>query len=93
MTVYVDDAKHPYGRMMMMMCHMIADNRKELFEMADRIGVRRKWLQKAGTPHEHFDICLSKRELAVMAGAVEVTSRELILKCRMKEMARSRSDS
>ena len=75
MTVYVDEAKHPYGRMMM--CHMIADTTDELLAMADRIGVQRKWLQKVGTRYEHFDTSKGKRAEAVKAGALEVTSREL----------------
>jgi len=75
-SVYVDDMAASYGRMTM--CHMLADSTEELLAMADRIGVRRKWIQKAGTPYEHFDICRSKRALAVKAGAVEVTSREIV---------------
>ena len=76
MAVYVDEAVWPFGRMLM--CHMIADSREELDAMADRIGVRRKWIQKPGTPGEHYDICKSKRARAVAAGAVEVDSRELV---------------
>lgn len=70
MSVYVDDMNATYGRMKM--CHMFADSTAELLAMADRIGVQRKWLQHAGTVREHFDICLSKRAKAVMAGAVEI---------------------
>lgn len=75
MTVYVDNMRASYGRMKM--CHMIADSTDELLSMADKIGVARKWLQKAGTAHEHFDIALSKRDLAVEAGAVEVSMMDL----------------
>lgn len=75
MTVYVDDMKANFGRMKM--CHMIADSTEELLAMADTIGVQRKWIQKAGSTHEHFDIAMSKRKLAVDAGAVEVTRLEL----------------
>lgn len=75
MTVYVDNMRASYGRMKM--CHMIADSTDELLSMADKIGVARKWLQKAGTAHEHFDIALSKRDLAVKAGAVEVSMMDL----------------
>lgn len=74
MTVYVDDMKAPYGRMIM--CHLLADSREELLEMADRIGVPRKWIQREGSPSEHFDICLSARAKAVAAGAVEITMRQ-----------------
>lgn len=73
--VYVDEAVHPFGRMLM--CHMMADTTEELLAMADKIGVQRKWLQHAGTPSEHFDIAKGKRALAVEHGAKEVTSRDL----------------
>jgi hypothetical protein len=84
-SVYVDDMRAGFGRMVM--CHMIADTTDELLAMADRIGVQRKWLQKAGTSQEHFDICLSKRAKAVAAGAAEITLRDLAVKCRQKRDA------
>ena len=82
MTVYVDDMytreQGRFGRMRM--SHMIADTEEELLAMADRIGVDRKWIQYPGVPHRvHFDIAMSKRRLAVQAGAVEITQRELAL--------------
>lgn len=78
MTVYVDDMKANFGNMVM--CHMWADTDAELLAMADKIGVQRKWIQ--GHPQlsfgkhrnaswVHFDIAMSKRALAVKAGAVE----------------------
>lgn len=77
MTVYVDDMHLTdlgrYGRMRM--CHMIADTTDELTDMALRIGVDPKWIQKAGTEREHFDIATTKRALAVAAGAIEITMR------------------
>ena len=82
MAVYVDNMRAPYGRMIM--CHMIADTTEELLAMADRIGVARKWLQHPGTSREHFDIALSKRALAVQAGAQEITWRELGHKLRAR---------
>lgn len=82
MSVYVDDMKAKLGRLVM--CHMIADTTEELLAMADRIGVQRRWIQKAGTRHEHFDVCQSKRALAVAAGAKEISMRELVLKLREK---------
>ena len=69
--VIVDDMKAPFGRMVM--CHMLADTTEELLEMADKIGVDRKWIQRPGQLGEHFDICKSKRELAIANGAQEVT--------------------
>ncbi len=73
MTVYVDDMRAKFGRMIM--CHMLADTDAELHAMAARIGVARRWHQKAGTPHSHYDICLSKRALAVKLGAIEIDRR------------------
>jgi len=74
MPVYVDDMyKSPmgqYGRMKM--SHMIADTEEELHAMARRIGVARRWYQG-----DHYDIALSKRAIAVAAGAVEIGMREL----------------
>jgi len=71
MAVYVDDMRASFGRMIM--CHMLADTIAELHAMADTIGVQRKWFQgcrKASWPH--YDIAMSKRALAVQAGAVEL---------------------
>lgn len=82
MAVYVDDMRAGYGRMIM--CHMIADTDDELHAMADRIGVARRWHQKPGTHQSHYDICLSKRSMAVRFGAKEVTKRELGVLIRQK---------
>lgn len=76
MAVYVDDFFVPYRNMMM--CHMIADTHQELINMVDKIGVKRKWIQNAGTVKEHFDICQTKRKLAIKKGVIPVTARELL---------------
>ncbi|WP_225321464.1 DUF4031 domain-containing protein [Rhizosphaericola mali] len=73
--VYIDDFNAPFGRMRM--CHMIADTTDELLQMCDKIGVARKWIQYPNTTKEHFDICLSKKQLAIKFGAKEVGFREL----------------
>jgi len=75
-SVYVDDMRAPFGRMVM--CHMIADTTEELDAMAALIGVAWRWKQHGGTRREHYDICLAKRELAVKAGAKEITQREVV---------------
>jgi hypothetical protein len=75
MTVYVDDMRAKFGRMVM--CHMLADTDEELHAMAARIGVARRWWQSpAKTSGSHYDIALSKRALAVAAGAVEITWKQ-----------------
>lgn len=69
MSVYVDDVRHRYGRMVM--CHLWADSLDELFAMVDRIGVDRKWLQEPPKASwVHFDISLTKKALAIEAGAI-----------------------
>jgi len=72
--VYVDDFNAPFGRMIM--CHMVADTTEELLEMADKIGVRRKWIQDAGTYLEHFDVSLGCKKKAIEFGAKEMGMRE-----------------
>jgi hypothetical protein len=82
MPVYVDDMyKYPMGNYRgMKMSHLWADTDVELLAMVDRIGVARQWIQGHPTlsfgKHKeagwvHFDIALSKRVLAVKAGAIE----------------------
>ena len=69
MAVYVDNVRLPFGRMIM--CHMWADAIEDLLEMADRIGVQRKWLQEPPKASwVHFDISLEKKRLAIGAGAL-----------------------
>ena len=70
MTVYVDNMRAKVGRLIL--CHMVADTEAELHRMADLIGVARRWHQG-----DHYDICLAKRAIAVSAGALEVTYRQL----------------
>lgn len=75
MAVYVDDAKYPMGRMIM--CHLIADTREELFAVVDALHVGRRHMQHRNSYREHFDLCKSNRTKAIEMGAIEITSREL----------------
>jgi len=75
MAVYVDNMRARYGRMTM--CHMVADSDDELHAMAAKIKVSRRHHQSAGTYRSHYDICKSKRALAIGYGAVELTTSEL----------------
>lgn len=75
MSVYVDDmfaeavvrngGRTVRGRW----CHMFADSREELDAMAVRIGLKRAWIQKPGTPKEHYDVTEPRRAAALAAGA------------------------
>lgn len=69
MTVYVDDVRHEFGRMVM--CHMWADTEDELHAMADRIGLQRRWFQQPPKASwKHYDISLGKKDLALQNGAL-----------------------
>lgn len=61
----------------MIMCHMLADTEAELHAMADCIGVDRRWFQR-----DHYDVCMRKKDLALLCGAVEVTQREMVRRRR-----------
>ena len=72
MPVYVDRAANRFGRMVM--CHMIADTRAELFSMAERLALKPEWYQVASFPH--FDLSKTKRAKAIALGAVELNRRQ-----------------
>lgn len=74
MTVYVDNGKHPLGRMLM--SHMLADTLDELHLMARLIGLRPEWFQQHGTPH--YDVCQAKRAEAIARGAVVADRRQVV---------------
>jgi signal recognition particle subunit SEC65 len=82
MAVYVDDAKNPYGRMLM--SHMAADSLEELHEMADMVGLQRKWFQDSLLPH--YDLCQSKKRIAIHHGAIKVSTKELIAIIKQAEI-------
>lgn len=91
MTVYVDDMRAKYGRMVM--CHMLADSDDELHLMAARIGVARRWWQSPEkTSGSHYDICLSKRAKAIAFGAVEITLRQAGIMNRRRRLTGSLGD-
>jgi len=66
MTVYVDDTRTPFGRLIM--CHMVSDSEIELHGMATAIGVHRRHFHRG-----HYNICMTMRAKAVARGAVEIS--------------------
>lgn len=77
MSVYVDDFRAPFRGMLM--CHMVADTRDELHEMAAKLGLKRSWFQdmpKSSSPH--YDVSISKRDEAIRLGAILVNGRGLV---------------
>lgn len=69
-------------------CHMYADTREELDKMADRIGLKRSWIQKSPTLL-HYDLVPSKRVLAIQYGAIEQNRHDAVMKWReLREWAK-----
>lgn len=69
MAVYVDNVVFRYGRMKM--CHMWADTKEELFDMANRIGLNTRHFQcPPKAQWEHFDVCHEYRNKAIALGAI-----------------------
>ena len=79
MSVFVDDYRADFRGMKM--SHMGADTLKELHEMADRIGLKRKWFREKGII-PHYDVSESKRELAIQNGAIELNPADFVRRLR-----------
>lgn len=82
MTVYVDPlAKFGWklrGRETAS-CHLFTDDidLQSLHDLAQKIGMKRAWFQdKAAAPH--YDLTPSRRQAAVVAGAVELDRKEAV---------------
>ena len=58
-------------------CHMFANTNEELVEMGVEIRLPPGSLQKKSGLPPHFDLKASKRQMAVAAGAVELTMLEM----------------
>jgi hypothetical protein len=60
----------------MIMCHMVADSILDLFEMAEKIGMRAEWFQPRSFPH--FDVSLTRRTLAISNSAQVIDRRKIV---------------
>lgn len=74
MTVYVDDMQMQarVGRLNAKWSHLMADTDDELHAFATKLGLKRAWHQKPGTPISHYDVTEPKRQLALTLGAVPI---------------------
>ena len=74
MTVYVDNMLRSacVGRIQSRWSHLVADTSDELHTFARRLGLRLEWVQYPDHPREHYDLTESKREKAILFGAVEI---------------------
>jgi len=72
-------------------CHMATDGElDELHAFAERIGLQRRWFQ----PHlsvPHYDLSPSRRSAAVAGGAIEVSSVDLVRRCKPARAGREAS--
>lgn len=78
MPVYVDAAIHEWrGRRW---CHLFSADLDELHGFARRLGLLRGWFQeppKASWPH--YDVTSTKRDAAILLGAVDADRKTLLL--------------
>lgn len=63
--------------------HMVADSLEELHEFATRIALSRSYFEGVRKGHPHYDLTNERRrEMAYEAGAVKVSSREILIKSK-----------
>lgn len=77
MTAYIDPPAFvkPSGKKRY--CHLTADSLPELHAFAAAMGLGKHFFH-TGARHIHYDVPEDKRPAALQAGAVEVTSREMV---------------
>ena len=85
MTVLVDEPIWPFRGELW--CHLVSDTSyDELHEVAAAIGIPRRGFQG-----DHYDVPARMRDVAIAAGAVPVSGRELITRLRASGLRRSRT--
>ena len=53
-------------------CHLWSDkSTEELIEFGKKIGMKKEWIHTGTINHDHFDLTLAKRILALKSGAKE----------------------
>lgn len=74
---------------------MQADTREELDAMADKIGLRRSWIQYPDDDvKRHYDVTRPRRAAAIAAGAVPIGMLDLSrMRKRWREERRAKSSS
>ena len=89
MSVYVDDMQMQatVGRVSGRWSHLWADTEEELLAFADRLGLRRSWIQRGSLVH--FDVVESKRQEAIRLGAIALdgeaaTTQRRALRARLR---------
>lgn len=76
--IYVDSLID-YGWKYGPSCHMLADDLEELQLFAEKIGMKRNWLQKGGRGEvPHYDLTAKRRTKAIDFGAIEIDRYQLV---------------
>lgn len=87
MTIYVDALRvhDPARACGAPTCHLATDAEiDELHAFAAKIGVPRMAFH-ANAKHPHYDLRERHRDAAVAAGAIEVSSKDLVRRCFLKK--------
>lgn len=85
MSVYVDplfNCAWGPGDRYKQACHMFADTRQELMQVAEEIGLVATWLQDVPRRNPHFDLTRRMRGRAIAAGAIALDRRAAMEKRR-----------
>lgn len=93
MTVYVDDAVHPWRGQRW--AHLMADTLDELHAMAARLGIPRRAFQNK-TSGAHYDVTADLRERAIAFGAMPIsrhTDRALVKAVIARAKAQGKGES
>lgn len=81
MMIYVDPAIFKKSNGRKSYAHLVADTITELHAFAASIGVKPHFFHKSAS-YLHYDITSEQRDKAIAAGAVQVSSKELLLKAK-----------
>ncbi len=94
MTCYVDVVKHypDAGLRFTDFCHLLADTRDELHQLAGELGVPRRFFQDHAW-RWHYDLPSHLRADALDLGARELTTREVAQLLRQRRAQASRVTS
>ena len=74
--VYVDKGRILLGQMKM--SHMFADTIDELNSMALKIGLKKEWYQVGNSGTPHYDICQSKKKMAIKLCARDIDRKKVV---------------
>jgi len=80
MAIYVDEMVNNLWKIrgrIVKNCHMWSDkSSEELLDFAEKIGLKKKWIQTSRRGLVHFDLMERIREKAIQNGAIPLMNRE-----------------